>query len=351
MRTQLRKWIGCLAGLTRGLAVGLLLLAWGCDASNGPAGPSPKDPVGPSPQNPVDPSPQVPGILEVSISTSGTRPDADGYAVAVSVGAGNPSLQTVGPMDTIRFPDLPSGTYSVRLESLAPNCSVQGGNPRRVTIAAAATLQVGFAVFCPGPGAILLKTITAGSDPDNDGYVITYGSSSTSEQVTIGANDSLWISEEELPPGVDWAALHGVAGNCSSPGRWRTLQIRGDTTTRVEFSIECMPWAVYHSGIVYDRVTTHHSATLSFHGTLSERFILLSNGKFRLQFVSGNYGTFEYLGTYHSSGSTISFAFDSSGRAGPWSATGSLRGDSLSVQYSFLMRLDDFEDGVFVRSP
>jgi len=349
MRARFRELIGCPAGRTRGLAVGLLLLAWGCDASNGPAGPSPQDPVAPSPQNP---SPEVPGILEVSISTSGTRPDADGYAVAVSVGAGDPSLQTVGPMGgTIRFPDLPSGTHSVRLESLAPNCSVQGGNPRRITIAAGATLQVGFAVFCPGPGAILLKTITTGSDLDSDGYIITYGSSSTSEEVTIGASDSLWISEEDLPPGVDWAALDGIAGNCSSPGRWRTLLIRGDTTTRLEFAIECMPWAVYNSGIVYERVSPHSSGTLSFHDTLSERYILLSNGKFRLQFVSGNYGTFEYLGRYHSSGSTISFAFDGSNRAGPWDAVGTLRGDSLLVQYNPVMSLADFEDAVFVRSP
>ena len=153
MRTQLRKRIGCLAGRISWLAVGLLLLGWGCDASNGPAGPSSQDPVGPSPQNPV---------------------------------------------------------------------------------------------------------------------VITY-----------------------------------------------------------------------------DRVTPHHSATLSYHGTLSERYILLADGMFRLQFVSGVHGTFEYLGTYHSSGSTVSFAFNGS----TGYAAGTLSGDSLFVRYDIDMILSDFEDGVFVRSP
>lgn len=153
MSTQLRKWIGCPAGWARGLAVGLLLLAWGCDASNGPAGPSSQDPGGPSPQNPV--------------------------------------------------------------------------------------------------------------------------------------------------------------------------------------------------GITYDRVTPHHNATLSHHGTLSERYILLTDGKFRLQFVSGVHGTFEYLGTYHSSGSTVSFAFNGS----TGYAAGTLSGDSLFVRYDLDMILSDFENGVFVRSP
>lgn len=348
MRTELRKWIGCPAGRTRGLAVGLLLLAWGCDASNGPAGPSSQNPVGPSPQNPVDPSPEVTGILEVSISTSGTRPDADGYAVTVSVGAGDPSLQTVGPMGgTIRFPDLPPGTHSVRLESLAPNCSVQGVNPRQVSIAVGGTLQVGFAVFCPGPGAVVVTTVTTGSDMDSDGYTLVFWASSTREEIPIGASDSLWISEEDLP-GARSVVLEGIAPNCwSALGQGRTLSIRGDATTRVEFSIECMPLAVYNSGIIYGRVTPHYSATLSYHGTLSERYILLSNGMFRLQFVSGNHGTFEYLGAYHSSGSTISFMFEEAS----WYSTGTLSGDSLSVEYNLDASLSDFEDGVFVRSP
>lgn len=304
---------------------------------------------GPSSQNPVDPSPEVPGILEVSISTSGTRPDADGYAVSVSVGAGDPSLKTVGPMGgTVRFPDLPPGTHSVRLESLAPNCSVRGLNPRQFTIPAGETLQVGFAVFCPGPGAVLVKTITAGSDLDNDGYVIAFGAASARKEVPIGANDSLWISEENLPPGASWVSLEGSAANCwTASGRWRTLAIRGDATTRVDFSIECMPWVVYNSGVTYDRVSPHSSATLSYHDTLSERYILLSNNRFRLQYVSGRYGTFEYLGAYDSSGSTISFAFDEPG----WHATGTLTGDSLFVEYNDWASLSDFENGVFVRSP
>ena len=94
-------------------------------------------------------------------------------------------------------------------------------------------------------------------------------------------------------------------------------------------------------------MSPNSSGTLSYHDTLSERYILLSNNRFQLQYVSGRYGTFEYLGAYISSGSTISFSFDVS----QWNATGTLTGDSLFVKYNDWASMSDFEDGVFVRSP
>lgn len=307
-------------------------------------------------QNPVDPSPESPGALEespgaleVSISVTGTRPDSDGYAVAVSVGEGDPPSRTVGSIGgTVRFPDLPPGPHSVRLESLAPNCSVAGTNPRQITIAAGGTSQVGFAVFCPGPGAVLVKTITTGGDLDNDGYTIAFAASSTRE-VQVGANDSLLISEEDLPPAASWfVRLDGIAANCwiASPYR-STLQLAGDATTRIEFSVECMSWIDFNSGTIYERVTPQSSEALSYHGTQSERYILHhADSIFRLQYVSGRYGTFEYPGSYVRSGPTILFVFDNPG----WVATGTLTGDSLFVQYNFDANMSGFEDAVFVRS-
>ena len=182
------KLIGRLSGRARCLTAGLFVLAWGCEASNGPSGPSSQNPV-----------PEVPGILEVSINTSGTRPDADGFAVAVSVEEGDPPLQTIAPMGgTVRFMELPSGTHSVHLESLAPNCSVQGLNPRQFTLAAGQTRQVVFTVFCPGPGTVLVKTTTTGNDLGSDGYVLAFFAESMRQEVPIRASDSLWISEEDL---------------------------------------------------------------------------------------------------------------------------------------------------------
>ena len=327
-------------GWVRCLAAGLIVLAWGCEQSKY---------AGPSPQSPVDPTPQVPGILEVSVSTSGTKPDTDGYAVAVSIEQTDSLLQTIGPMGgTVRFADLPRGTHSVRLESLAPNCAVQGRNPREFAISAAGqTVQVGFAVSCPGPGAVLLKTATTGDDRDDE-YVVVFHSGSTQKAVPIGGNDSLRIGEEDLPARTSWASIEGLADNCRAVGgEVRGVGIRGDATTRVDFSIECMAWTVYNSGFVYERVSPHSDGMLSYHGTLSERYILLPNNRFRLRFVSGMSGTFEYLGVYHYSGSTVSFTFDSS----HWHAFGTLTGPTLSVRYSEWAIMDGFEDGDYVRSP
>ena len=37
--------------------------------------------------------------------------------------------------------------------------------------------------------------------------------------------------------------------------------------------------------------------------------------------------------------------------AGPWGATGTLKGDSLTVQYNEIMQHTDFEDALYVLIP
>ena len=229
MRSQLKQWIACPAGLMRGSAAGLLLLAWGC----GLAGPS-------------------------------------------------------------------------------------------------------------SPGAVVVKTTTTGSDLGNHGYVLAFQGPSTRQDVPIGASDLLSISEEDLPPGTSHVTLEGIPANCwVSSGRGRPLILRGDATTRLEFSIECMPWVVYHSGIPYDRVGPNSFGR-------SERYILLSNGRFRLQFFGGGRDPFEFLGAYHDFDPTISFEFD--GNPAEWSATATRRGDCIVVEYNIDMWMSDFEHGEYCRS-
>jgi hypothetical protein len=188
---------------------------------------------------------------------------------------------------------------------------------------------------------VLVKTITTGSDLGNDGYVLAFHAGDTRQELPIGASDSLWISEEDLPPGTSWMTLEGIPANCwTASGRVRTLTMRGDATTRVDFSIECMPWGIYNSGVPYNRVGSNSYGW-------SERYILLSNSRFRLQFFGGGRDILEYLGAYHSSGSTISFVFDNSVK---WVATATIRGDCFVVEYNDNMWLSDFEHGEYCRS-
>ena len=82
------------------------------------------------------------------------------------------------------------------------------------------------------------------------------------------------------------------------------------------------------------------------HYTFASRFVLCDNGAFVLQ-----YPTFGYRGGYTESNGVITFAWEGWSTAGPWGATGTIRGDTLTVQYNLIMQLTDFEDAVYVRMP
>ena len=82
------------------------------------------------------------------------------------------------------------------------------------------------------------------------------------------------------------------------------------------------------------------------HYTSASRFVLCDNGAFVLQYPS-----FGYRGGYTEANGVITFAWEGWSSAGPWSATGTIRGDQLTVQYNLIMQLTDFEDAVYVRMP
>jgi hypothetical protein len=96
---------------------------------------------------------------------------------------------------------------------------------------------------------------------------------------------------------------------------------------------------------LYDLLAATH------HGRLASRYVFYDNGKFSLQFASSRAGLFEYPGAWAPDGGQITLAFEGWSTAGPWQATATLRGDSLSVKYNIVMYLSDFIDGVYVRSP
>jgi hypothetical protein len=80
--------------------------------------------------------------------------------------------------------------------------------------------------------------------------------------------------------------------------------------------------------------------------TLGSRFVLREDGSFVLQ-----YPHVEYRGTYSAHEGTIDFAWEGWSTAGPWGATGTLSGTTLTVRYNLVMQLSDFEDAVYTRMP
>ena len=81
----------------------------------------------------------------------------------------------------------------------------------------------------------------------------------------------------------------------------------------------------------------------------SSRYVLYDEGTFALQYSTARNPFFEYRGTYSEANGHIDFSWEGWSAAGPWGASGTLTGDSLSVTYNSIMQMTDFEDGVYVR--
>ena len=135
------------------LFLSVAALSLGCDDSTGP----------------------TTGAVAVSVSTTGAAVDLDpdGYSLSIDGGAG----QAVAVNSAVTLADLPPGNHLVRLDGLAPNCSIQGSNPRSVDVVASregrSTVSVSFFVTCiPRSGSLQITITTTGVDLDPDGYSV-----------------------------------------------------------------------------------------------------------------------------------------------------------------------------------
>ncbi|HEV8398744.1 MAG TPA: hypothetical protein VGQ18_02775 [Gemmatimonadales bacterium] len=99
------------------------------------------------------------GSTRVTILITGADLDPDGYNLSVDGGAGR-AMDTNG---TLIISGLPGGDHVVRLDGVAANCSVDGANPRTVTVVAGDTADVAFAVACTAlADAIVFGYVSAG---------------------------------------------------------------------------------------------------------------------------------------------------------------------------------------------
>ena len=99
---------------------------------------------------------------------------------------------------------------------------------------------------------------------------------------------------------------------------------------------------------IYDEASGIYSYSASFHGgAIVSRYVFYEDGTFDLQFSSARFGFFRYAGVGTASGM---LRFNDQNTAGPWIATATLRGDTLSVQYNPIMGFADFVDGAYVRA-
>lgn len=170
--------------------------------------------------------------IEITTTTTGVEPDPDGYMVQVDAGA----PRAIGTGATTQVPDVAAGDHMVLLVGMASNCSVEGENPRTVTLAAGQTAAVSFTVRCAATtGRVQVTAATTGASPDADGYALTVNGTNKG---TLGATGALPI--DGLTPGDHTIGLGGVAANCQVQGdNPRTISVTAGATLDVAFAVTC----------------------------------------------------------------------------------------------------------------
>lgn len=88
--------------------------------------------------------PPVISGFRLVVSTSGGRPDENGYVVTVSEA---PPVR-MAAQDTLELVPLSPGTHLVTLTDVADHCQVQGDNPRRANVVPGKRVQLRLPVAC-----------------------------------------------------------------------------------------------------------------------------------------------------------------------------------------------------------
>jgi len=180
------------------------------------------------------PIPAGTGAIRVTTTTSGDDPDNNGYDFAIDGG----STHHIGTNDAVTVDNLPPGQHQVELSGAADNCSIQGDNPRTVTVNANSTEGVGFDISCtattPPPGSVEVTVTTSGENPDPDGYTVTFNGDEKP------VNDGNAASYPDVAPGSYQASLSGETDNCSVQGdNPQQVVVRSGEKTSVQFNVVC----------------------------------------------------------------------------------------------------------------
>jgi hypothetical protein len=175
------------------------------------------------------------GSIAVSVSTSGSDWDKDGYTVKVDGG----SATTVGVSGSANFSNVGTGSHSVSLEGLAANCTA-AANPQTVSVANGRTSQVQFAVNCSAitqTGSLTVTASTSGSNPDSDGYsVVVDGGQSTS----LASNGSASFTGLQAGSHTVTLSTSSIAANCTlSSTNPQTVSVAAGGTATATFNVTC----------------------------------------------------------------------------------------------------------------
>jgi Tol biopolymer transport system component len=174
------------------------------------------------------------GALEITTSTSGVEQDGDGYSLLFDGGPG----QSIGSTETVVIADIASGSHSIQLSGVAPNCTVSSDNPQPVTVAGGDTTTISFAVTCSATtGSLTITSATSGPATDPDGYTVAVDGANRG---ALGGNGAVTLSG--LQPGSRTVGLSSIAVNCQIQGdNLREVTIAAGASASVAYTINCAP--------------------------------------------------------------------------------------------------------------
>jgi hypothetical protein len=186
--------------------------------------------------NPLVTPPPTTGMstILVTLNTTGTAPDSNGYRIVVDQGASHAIAASEAASLTLT---VPPGSHSIELTDVAAHCVVSGGNPRLVATSAFGTTGVTFRVNCPHLATLKIRTSTSGTSLDLDGYLLNIDGT---PKGSLGVQDSIVL--DDLQPAQYRVRLSSVVGNCSvAGGSWRVVQMEDGEVETLDLPVTCVP--------------------------------------------------------------------------------------------------------------
>jgi hypothetical protein len=168
--------------------------------------------------------------LEIVVVTSGEEADADGYTVQIDA---QPS-RTVGAAEVLQDDDITAGNHTVYVGGVAGNCTVQGANPRTVSVSATGKTTLTIQVVCGARlGSILVGIRTHGPATYPAPYTVAL------DGVEAAAVDTGRVLLERIPPGEHLVELRRVPSHCAVNGNQWRITVKPVEVASVEFFVEC----------------------------------------------------------------------------------------------------------------
>ena len=168
--------------------------------------------------------------VRIVTETFGLAPDPDGYEITIGEQA-----VWASPNGSALFTSVPHGEHAVRVDGVAPNCSV---TPVSLTISVRQYTEALVHFQCAETHGLRVTTKTTGIDPDPDGYALRLRRTGFDETLTIPSNGT--SARFGLVFGGFVLTLTGVNANCRGVGENpRTVTVADGGVLDVTYEISC----------------------------------------------------------------------------------------------------------------